>query len=441
MARINTPTRVARTHEGGTAQTVSPFLELKRTVMTCMLWEKTFYESGESIANRIKKLVSKVDPVRVSELAMHARHEMYLRHVPLLLVRELARHKGNGSLVASTLPVIIQRVDELAEFMAIYWKDGKTPIANGIKRGLAEAFTKFDAYQLAKYDRPGTVRLRDVLFLSHAKPKDKDQEEVWKALIDGTLPVPDTWESNLVAGEDKKATFTRLLQEDKLGGLAVLRNLRLMLSVGVEEKLITDRLLKGIKKALPFRFITAAKYAPNLERQIEEAMFKAASHLPSIQGRTGLLVDVSGSMHGTISGKSEVTCMDTACGLAIHLSEKCIELRVAAFSRDCIVVPPRRGFGLRDAIVNSQPHGTTYLRQALSKLHGDHGWSNLERVIVITDEQSHDGNYAGWAPKSYVINVASYKNGVSYGNGWTHIDGWSERVVDYMLAVEELSEE
>jgi len=32
--------------------------------------------------------------------------------------------------------------------------------------------------------------------------------------------------------------------------------------------------------------------------------------------------------------------------------------------------------------------------------------------------------------------VAPYKRGLSYGNGWTHIDGWSERIVDYIAAVE-----
>jgi 60 kDa SS-A/Ro ribonucleoprotein len=35
-----------------------------------------------------------------------------------------------------------------------------------------------------------------------------------------------------------------------------------------------------------------------------------------------------------------------------------------------------------------------------------------------------------------VANVAPYKYGISYGNGWTHIDGWSERIVDYIAAVE-----
>jgi len=35
-----------------------------------------------------------------------------------------------------------------------------------------------------------------------------------------------------------------------------------------------------------------------------------------------------------------------------------------------------------------------------------------------------------------VINVAPYKSGISHGNGWTHIDGWSERVLDYIAAME-----
>ena len=61
-----------------------------------------------------------------------------------------------------------------------------------IKKGLARALTKFDAYQLAKYDRDGAVRIRDVLFLVHAKPKDADQEKVWKQLVDGELVSPDT---------------------------------------------------------------------------------------------------------------------------------------------------------------------------------------------------------------------------------------------------------
>jgi 60 kDa SS-A/Ro ribonucleoprotein len=78
----------------------------------------------------------------------------------------------------------------------------------------------------------------------------------------------------LSAGKDKRETWERLLRESKLGGMAVLRNLRLMLAAGVAPKTIADRLEQGIARALPFRFVTAARYAPKLEEAIEKAMKK-----------------------------------------------------------------------------------------------------------------------------------------------------------------------
>jgi 60 kDa SS-A/Ro ribonucleoprotein len=91
---------------------------------------------------------------------------------------------------------------------------------------------------------------------------------------------------------------------------------------------------------------------------------------------------------------------------------------------------------LRDAIVKSQAHASTYLKRALTHLSNQPGWKKLQRLIVITDEQSHDGILPAWTAKAYVVNIAPYKHGLSYGNGWTHIDGWSERIVDYIAAVE-----
>ena len=153
--------------------------------------------------------------------------------------------------------------------MALYWKEKKQPLSAGVKRGLARAFVKFDAYQLAKYDRESAVKLRDVLFLCHAKPRNEEQAAVWKALVEGKLEAPDTWEVALSARKGKKETFERLLEEGKLGGMAVLRNLRLMTAAGVSPKLIRERLDKGVARALPFRFVTAARYAPKLEDALE----------------------------------------------------------------------------------------------------------------------------------------------------------------------------
>jgi len=108
---------------------------------------------------------------------------------------------------------------------------------------------------------------------------------------------------------------------------------------------------------------------------------------------------------------------------------------VFSFSDKLVDVPARRGFALRDAIDRSQPHSSTQLGQAVTELNEKRGY---DRLIVITDEQSHDRVPAP-AGRGYVINVASYKNGVGYGK-WTHIDGWSESVVEYIRELERTAE-
>src|SRR5689334_2050648 len=142
MAKLNVWKRMfqARTHEGAVAQHVDPRRELRRSVLTCLLWEDTFYERGNDIAKRLAELVERNKPEDVAELACEARDKMQLRHVPLFLTRELARRKGAGPLVADTLWQVIQRADELGEFVALYWKSRKEPLSAGVKRGLAKAF-------------------------------------------------------------------------------------------------------------------------------------------------------------------------------------------------------------------------------------------------------------------------------------------------------------
>jgi hypothetical protein len=395
-----------------------------------MLWEDEFYEEGVQIAGRIRELVPRVDAAKVAALAVEAREAMKLRHVPLLLVREMARHASHRALVAQTLTRVIQRADELSEFMAIYWADGRAPLSGQVKKGLAAAFTRFDEYALAKYDRAGVVRLRDVLFLCHAKPIDADQAGLWRRLIEGNLFTPDTWEVALSGGGDKRAHWERLLAERKLGALAILRNLRNMKDAGVSEEAVLHA-LSAMKtdRVLPFRFLAAARYAPQWEEALELVMYKAIAGREKFPGRTVLLVDISGSMDAPLARRSEMLRMDAACGLAVLLREVCETVEVYTFSDKLVRVPSRRGFALRDAIVSSQPHGGTQLGHALNSLR-----EAYDRIIVITDEQSHDRVPAPRG-RGYVINVASARNGVGYG-AWTHIDGWSEAVVDYLRSLE-----
>ena len=131
--KINTKPAVIGTHEGAPARRISPIDELRRTTLACLLWESGFYESGEAVAERIKRLVPLCDPIDVADLAIKAREEQNLRHVPLLLVREPARDSSRcpTGLISNTLYRVIQRADELAEFMALYWADKRQPSQAG----------------------------------------------------------------------------------------------------------------------------------------------------------------------------------------------------------------------------------------------------------------------------------------------------------------------
>ena len=440
MARMNTlfgnvPWLKSRhTHEGAPARQISHEQQLRRSVLACMLWEDQFYEDGVAIAGRIRELVAKVPAEKVAALAVEAREKMKLRHAPLLLVREMARLATHRQLVAETLLRVIQRADELSEFVALYWSEGKQPLSAQVKKGLAAAFTKFDEYALAKYNRATPVKLRDVLFLCHAKPVDQAQADLWKRLVEDQLATPDTWEVALSSGADKREAWERLLAENKLGALALLRNLRNMAEAKVPEQAVRDGLARmKTERVLPFRFIAAARYTPQWEAALEQAMFRALDGQARLPGKTVLLVDVSGSMDAPLSRRSEMRRNDAAYGLAVLLREIAKEVSVYSFSDDLVLVPSRRGFALRDAINASQRHNGTYLGKALGKITEEY-----DRLIVITDEQSHDA-VPNPRARGYVINVASYQNGVGYGK-WTHIDGWSDSVIEYIRAAEPVLE-
>lgn len=418
-----------RTHEGAQAfPHLKPIDQLRRSVLACMLWEKGFYESGTDIAERIERLSQQVAADDLAALAVEARTEHNLRHAPLMLLIGLIRQ---GAKCSDTIADTINRPDEMGELLSLYWRDGKVPLSKQLRKGLAKAFCKFDRYQLAKWNRGDAIKLRDVMFLCHPKPKDKGQADTFKALADGNLSAPDTWEVSLSAGKGKKETFTRLLSENKLGYMALLRNLRNMDQAGVDSALVESAIIarKGAHRVLPFRYVAAARACPRFEPALDKALCAAIAEQPELDGQTVVLVDVSGSMSwGNVSARSDITSMDAAATLASMINGK---LRVFTFSHMVVEVAPRRGMSGVDAVINSQPNVGTYLGKAVQHMNG----IPHDRLIVITDEQSHDVVPNPVCERAYMINVASNRNGVGYGK-WTHLDGFSESVLKWIHAHE-----
>lgn len=460
MARTNIKTKRApiHTHEGAVAVHINPEQQLRRLVLANFLFEDSFYMDGKTLTELIKDAVGAVKPEVAVKTAIEARTKMKLRHVPLLIAAAMARVAAARKYVGDLLVSIIQRPDELGEFLALYRADNpKEKLASQVKKGLAEAITKFDAYQLSKWDKGGAYKLRDVIFLTHPKPKNKGQAEVFAKLCNKTfypkaikkqlelgefakLAPAETWETKLsAAGETatdaedfktkKKEVFEGLTKEKKLGALALLRNLRNMTESGMAQKDM-EQAIKTAKyeRVLPFRFISAAKHNPKLEDALSEAMVGCAAQFEKLPGKTVLLVDVSGSMDGSkVSEKSEIGRMDAACGVAMMAREMCEQVAVYTFSDRCAEIPARRGFALRDAIVHSMPHNSTMTETALAHVYARESY---DRIILITDEQSHQSIRAPKG-KGYVINVGTDEHGIGYGP-WTHIDGFSENVLEYI---------
>jgi hypothetical protein len=447
--RTNRPT----THEGAPATPLTPYGALRRSVMSCLLFEKEFYEDGKEIAGRIVELAEQVDVWSLAKLAIEARNVQQLRHAPLLLLAVLARrargvrlHDLGPGIVADTIASTISRADELGEFLAIYAQqngvDGwhlKPKLSAQVKKGLARALANFDEYQLSKWDRDRKkvqVTLTDVLRLSHPVPGDR--AGLYRRLLKGELADPMTWERQLSAGGDRKAVWTQLLRDQKLGYLALLRNLRNMIQAGVDSQDIEEAILarRGSWRVLPFRFVAAAEAAPQFEDVLGTALQAQLKLSPfTLPGTTGVLVDVSGSMDAPLSQRSEMTRMKAGAALAAIVPAQ--KRRIWTFTdRVAEVVELDRSksnpIALVKVICNSQPYGGTYLGAAVA----DMNTRDLDRLIVITDEQSHDVVPEPKARRAYMINVASARNGVGYGEGWIHIDGWSDNVLRFIAMVE-----
>ena len=428
---------------------------LKRVVMANLLWEDIAYIDGIAVAGQLSELVPKCSPETVYQIALAARTEQKLRHTPLLLAVEMCRYPEHAKYVSRLLPQIITRADMLTDFLALYWSrnNGKKSVSHQALKGLAEAFHNFDEYQLAKYDRDTTVKLRDVMFLCHPTPRNQQEEILFRKIAERTLSVPDTWEVALSAGEDKKATWERLVSNDKLGALAFLRNLANMRQASVDREVIEHGFNRiSSSQLLPFDFLKAARTNKDFIHLIEPAMLKAAANQPRLTGRSLFIIDVSGSMYSQVSAKSELTRLDCAMAMAILAAEVCDNFEIVC-TAGCSqkgaqhewIQYPRRGFAMMSQIIESADRlggwgifTAKCLEWCKSTFAGQRAY---DRIIVFSDSQDQDSSNKlpqPFAPYNYICDVSCHTHGIAYKGVWTaEISGFSEHFLAYIAQYEQ----
>lgn len=427
---------------------------LRRAVLANLLWEDVAYMDGISVADEIKRLIPLCPASDVYNIALEARLMQKLRHTPLFIAVEMCKYPEHKLFVKDLLPRIITRADMLTDFLAIYWKDSKKPICNQAKKGLALAFHNFNEYKLAKYDRNAAIKLRDVMFLVHAKPRNDYEKELFNKVANRILTTPETWEVLLSRGEDKKATWTKLIQEGKIGGLAMLRNIANMQKASVDRKIIQQG-LSALKSSmlLPLDFWKAARMNPVFERDIEDAMINSYANLPKLKGKTLFIVDVSGSMRARVSAKSDFTRYDAACAMAMLAANQCEDYEIVCTAgNDCTYtgahehIPyPQKGFGIFGQIQATNKNiggGGIFIRQCLEWCNDKFKGQKFDRIIVFSDSQDCDPQKLLPKPfgkHNYIVDISAHTRGVNYKSVWTaEISGWSEHFLTYIAALEGL---
>ena len=426
---------------------------LRRAVLANLLWEDVAYMDGMKVAEEIQRLIPLCPAIDVYNIALEARTMQKLRHTPLFLAVEMCKYPEHKMFVQDLLPQIITRADMLTDFLAIYWKDGKKPIANQAKKGLAKAFHNFNEYKFAKYDRDAAIKLRDVMFLCRPKPENQYEQDLFKKVADRTLATPETWEVLLSTGKDKKESWTKLITEGKIGGLAMLRNIANMRRANVDKKVINEGLEKLKSSMLmPLDFLKAFRMNPEFGRQIEDAMINSYTNLPKLKGKTLFIVDVSGSMGARMSEKSDFSRYDAACAMAMLAANQCEDYEIVCTAGNDYThtgahrnIPyPQKGFGIFEQIREANRnigYGGIFTRQCLEWCNDKFKGQKFDRIIVFSDSQDCDfperrtpkpfGTY------NYICDVSAHTKGVNYRGIWdAEISGFSEHFITFIAAME-----
>ena len=426
---------------------------LRRAVLANLLWEDVAYMDGMKVAEEIQRLIPLCPAIDVYNIALEARTMQKLRHTPLFIAVEMCKYPEHKMFVQDLLPQIITRADMLTDFLAIYWKDGKKPIANQAKKGLAKAFHNFNEYKFAKYDRDAAIKLRDVMFLCRPKPENQYEQDLFKKVADRTLATPETWEVLLSTGKDKKESWTKLITEGKIGGLAMLRNIANMRRANVDKKVINEGLEKLKSSMLmPLDFLKAFRMNPEFGRQIEDAMINSYANLPKLKGKTLFIVDVSGSMGARMSEKSDFTRYDAACAMAMLAANQCEDYEIVCTAGNDYAhtgahehIPyPQKGFGIFEQIRETNKnigYGGIFTRQCLEWCNDKFKGQKFDRIIVFSDSQDCDfperrtpkpfGTY------NYICDISAHTKGVNYKGTWdAEISGFSEHFITFIAAME-----
>ena len=370
--------------------------------------EPGFYEDTTLQQKRFQELtelmLQRHGAELVAKTAIFARDTLGLRSISHLTAAILNAETFDSK--RAFFRNICKRPDDMAEiFAAIDSIAGKR--SHAAVRGFGDYLPTISKYQLAKYKMNGhDYNIADLINICHPKPSAAIQ-----AFKNGTLEAADTWETSISAtkgDEQKKAKeWQHLVEDNKLGYLALLRNIRNILETDPSRDWIKQYLIPAIvnKQAIqksriyPYQIYSAYKalkhgYANIVMGALEDAFYFACANLEPMQGKTCVMLDVSGSMDSPISRNSDITIKECGAVFAAMYILAGNDVEFIKFGSDAkkVQIPSfMNPFGLIEALYNNGGLGYGTDVQAAFR----YATNDYDRILLISDQQCMDEN-SGW---------------------------------------------
>lgn len=434
-----------RTALGGLGYTHDTKGELYLLAVSNFVGVDLFHEKAAARDNRFERLVHAVavaDPEWTLNFVTWLRKGGNMRSASLVAGAEAARAligAGNTDGWARRLvSAPLQRADEpgqMLAYMARYSevKAGKAlKLPQPFKRGIADAVRRlYTEFNFLKWDSSNAAfRFADVIELTHpspdpakayqgplfeyilahrhgrangvpealrairrnallrseGEPKDWLDSEVLRAAgmtwedamsaVGGKLPKKDVWEAMI----------------PNMGTFALVRNLRNFTDAGISNNIRNLVALKlddeaEIRRSMMFPFRFLAAYSANKNNlqwayPLEQALNHSLANVPSLPGRTLILVDRSGSMFGNISAATELDMADQAAIFGTALALRAENADLVEFGTGAQRVAFKKTDSVLPLLKKFHAMGGTNTPQALATFFAKH-----DRVIIITDEQ------------------------------------------------------
>jgi hypothetical protein len=414
---------------------------------------KSFYEPEAERDRRFTGLVREVavtDPEWMTAFVPWLRSGAGMRTASVVAGAEAlkalqeAGKPGGRRIVTSAL----QRADEPGELLA-YWMGRygrKLPVA--LNRGIADALKLlYTEYGFLKWDsQESALRFGDVIELVnpryHLKEYGTWRDALWRHAIEArhgrgnevpeVLPmVRANAALRKAAAQDPRALLdsaalkaagmtwedvfslagSKIPKRDLwaamiplMGYSALLKNLRNFDETGVPDNVaeqvaarLADPEQVRRSREFPFRFLSAFRAVPSLRwgHPLEKALGHSLANVPSLKGRTLVLVDRSPSMwEQRFSDKSGMPWSDAAAVFGAALALRAENADLVEFWGSSKAVQARAGESVLKLVerFSYQPHpGGTDIPSAVRAHLKEH-----DRVVIVTDEQTQ----AGWLPSN-----------------------------------------